>query len=428
MPGHKRNLDFLPPNLGLLDYTEIPGLDVLSAPTGILADLQQRIANVYESKNSYLLVNGSSTGIVAAICATCSINTPFVAPRNAHISMYSGLTLSGACPMYILPEITSDGLAGGIAPSAFDNMPKGAVAFVVSPTYEGFVSDISAIAKKVHERGGILIVDEAHGAHFAFDKKNFPATAIHQGADIVVNSLHKTLPALSQTAVLHVNSHRIDMSRLQFYINAIQTSSPSYMLMAVCDFMLHKLCNTPEIFTTYIEKLESIRDLLPSKNAPLCLSGRESVGEHAIYDIDLGKLLFTTYAHQDANTIAETMRSKFKIQMEMARGKHFLAMTSVADTNDGFERLKLAVTRLNADIPYVYSMYNVPSLTVPKVVLTPSEAIRHDTELMPWDEAIGRISGEIITEYPPGIVLIAPGERISAEMPIKKSSVRVLKG
>ncbi|MCL2215868.1 MAG: aminotransferase class I/II-fold pyridoxal phosphate-dependent enzyme [Defluviitaleaceae bacterium] len=437
MPGHKRNPDFLPPDLAALDFTEIPGLDVLSAPTGILRELQEYIADLYEADRSFLLVNGSSAGIVAAICTACANGAPLIAPRNAHVSMYNGLALSGARPVYILPEITADGLAGGISPEVFDNMPEGAAAFVVSPTYEGFVSDIAAIAKKVHQRGGILIVDEAHGAHFIFGKLcesdgYFPPSAISQGADIVVNSLHKTLPALSQTAVLHVNSPRVNISRLSFYINAVQTSSPSYILMAACDFMFCKLKKNPEIFKEYITRLERLRAALPGwdcqggcQNAPtaLRLSGRERIGTRAIYDIDPGKLLFTVDCALHAEEIAEIMAREFKVQMEMAKGRHILAMTSVADTDEGFERLKTAIYGLNERLfapqktfPQIIYFPFLSTFALPEMVLTPGEAIRRETRLVPREEAIGCISGEIIAEYPPGIALVAPGERIPAEI------------
>jgi len=438
MPGHKRNMNFIPKNLGQLDMTEIPGMDVLSAPTGVLADLQEKITSFYGANKSFLLVNGSSGGIIAAICATCINGTTLIAPRNAHISVYNGMVISGARPAYILPEITNDGLAGGVSSEVFNDMPIGAVVLVVSPTYEGFVSDIAAIAKKVHQRKGVLIVDEAHGAHFTFDKY-FPSTALSLGADIVINSLHKTLPALSQSAVLHVKSSSVDVSRLSFYINAVQTSSPSYILMAACDFMLRKLWSRPSIFEEYISQLIKLRKSLVEvcEDTALSLSGRERVGDSAIYDVDLGKLLFTANADCDAEEISAIMADKHKIQMEMAKGRHLLAMTSVADTHVGFERLKTAVSAICELLPMRHPEKNTkytPYLPdLPEVVLTPIEAVRRETEMIPISEAVGRISGEIITEYPPGIALIAPGERISMKLftPYLRSNapqmVRVIK-
>jgi len=456
MPGHKRNLNFFPPEMVALDITEIPEMDILSAPTGIIAEFQKKIANFYQARESFFLVNGSSAGIVAAICATCGENSPVLVPRNAHVSLYNGLVFSGAKPIYYLPEITPDGLAGGVAANTFNDIPHGAVVFVVSPTYEGFVSDISAIAKKVHERGGVLIVDEAHGAHFAFHK-SFPKTALSQGADIVINSLHKTLPAISGCAVLHVrDSSRIDVQRLRFYVNAMQTSSPSYMLMASCDFMLEKLWQAPALFDEYVTRLEETRQALTTtEGTAIKLSSRERIGQNAIFDIDEGKLLF---ALNETNTTAEEisaiMASEYKLQPEMAKGRHLLLMTSVADTAEGFSRLKTAITGLNqkfvcpcAKPPYVPA--SIP--TLPEAILTPREALKKsgtaafrqlhelqsqnheqfpslqkNSEEIPVAEAIGRISTELIAEYPPGIAIIAQGELIQSDVKIPKPTIIVL--
>ena len=420
MPGHKRNPLFMPPNLHELDLTEIPGMDVLSSPTGMIYDLQKKVANFYGADHSFLLVNGSSAGIIAAICATCSDGDTIIIPRNAHASVYNGLVLSGAFPMYIMPQVTKDGLAGGVCPSAFDDMPNGAAALVVSPTYEGFVSDIRAIAQKVHSRGGILIVDEAHGAHFAFHKR-FPVSALELGADIVIQSLHKTLPALSQTAVLHVKDGRVDINRVKFLLNAVQTSSPSYILMSVCDFILQKLWAQPKLFEIYVERLDKFRTSMPADGA-IFLQHHEG---SAIFDTDPGKLLFATQL--DANAIARIMSCKYKVQMEMAAGQHILAMTSVADTQAGFERLRRAIEGISTKAcgtPRVVSP--TKAVDIPEMVFHPRQATYMPSREIPWQESVGQISAQLIAQYPPGIVLVAPGERIPAGIPKQSETIRVI--
>jgi len=432
MPGHKRNSAFFPPNLQDLDVTEIPGMDVLSHPTGMIQELQQKIANFYGASDSFLLVNGSSAGLVAAICATCTDGSPLIVPRNANTSIYNGMALSGAAPQYIMPQITPDGLAGGISPSAFDDMPYGATALVVSPTYEGFVSDIATIAEKVHARGGILIVDEAHGAHFAFHKA-FPQSALQLGADIVVQSLHKTLPAPSQCAVLHIGkTSKADISRIKFHVNALQTSSPSYILMSVCDFMLHKLWENPKYFDEYVARLENLRAALPcaKDDAPLRLSGMERIGTNAIFDVDISKLLFTSYTAVTGEEIAEIMAKEHKVQMEMANDRHILAMTSVADRLEGFERLKIAVdaviaTRITSVPVGANCVRPNANCALPEVALTPRQALALPSQEIPWEESAGRISAQLVANYPPGIAIIAPGERIPANMPKHAEIIRV---
>jgi len=430
MPGHKRNKDFFPKEFFNFDLTEIPEMDVLSEPKSIIKKFQNKISDFYCAKESFFLTNGASAGIVASITAACNENTPVFVPRNAHVSLYNGLVFSGAKPNYFLPEITHDGLAGGVSQSVFSDMPRGAVVFIVSPTYEGFVSDISSIAEKVHERDGVLIVDEAHGAHFSFHKY-FPKSALSQGADIVINSLHKTLPAISGCAVLHVNSERVDLSRLRFYINAMQTTSPSYIMMAGCDFMLEKLWNHPELFDKYVSQLEKIRGELPctTDSGALRLCGRERVGENAIYDIDAGKLLFM----QDGKLLSEksldAMEHEYKVQFEMAKGRHLLAMTSVADTEEGFARLKDAILRFNEKFEGIAGQARNDEMVftpvLPEMVLTPREAIQNETEEIPSEEAIGRISAVLIADYPPGIALVVPGERINKQ--VSKPHIRVVK-
>ena len=428
MPGHKRNPQFVPSNLLQLDMTEIPGMDVLSSPSGMIKKFQENIAEFYGADHSFFLVNGSSAGILAAVCATCADGDILVVPRNAHTSVYNAMVLSGAVPRYVMPQITPDGLTGGIAPSAFDDMPPGAAVLVVSPTYEGFVSDISAIAKRVHSKGGVLIVDEAHGAHFPFHKK-FPASALSQGADIVIQSLHKTLSAPSQCAVLHVKNNRVDINRIKFCVNTVQTSSPSYILMSVCDFMLRKLWQQPEYFEDYFYRLEEIRTSLPGayNSAVLRLSGAERAGKNAIFDVDPGKLLFTCHTNESAEIIAEIMANEYKVQPEMAAGRHILAMTSVADTDEGFCRLKSAVDGLNDRLPVVPAENpTLPPFFIPEMVLPPRQAVNMPSREILWEDAAGQVSAQLIAQYPPGIAIIAPGERIPVGLPRRQEKINII--
>ena len=448
MPGHKRNPMFMPQGMGNLDITEIPGMDVLSRPTGIIQDLQEAIAGFYGADESYLLVNGSSAGIVAAICATCNEGTSFYAPRNGHVSMYNGIAISGASPIYIMPEITPDGLAGGIKPELLDNMKEGAAVLLVSPTYEGFVSDIKEIAARVHSRGGILIVDEAHGAHLRFSDA-FPVSALELGADIVIQSFHKTLPALGQAAVLHVKGKRVDASRLRFYLQAMQTTSPSYMLMGQLDYILSMLWKRPEIFETYVNRLNGIRRALTTNDVQaISLTGQERVGSHGIYATDPGKLLFRINIYESPGAISEMLSDQYRVQMEMAFGHHLLAMTSVADTDEGFQRLWGAIGSLNIKLEHMLDAtaegqkssdaifapgnkkcnpYDVIRFCIPEAVMPIKNAVRQETEIVEWENAHGRIAGEVVGLYPPGIALVAPGERIPQGLPQLAQKVRAIK-
>ncbi|MCL2204657.1 MAG: hypothetical protein FWB88_12045 [Defluviitaleaceae bacterium] len=421
MPGHKRNPRFMPPALPELDVTEIPTMDVLHEPQGILRHWHDSLAAFFGADESFFLVNGSSAGIVAAICATRTDGEPLYAARNGHAALYNGMALSGAVPVYFSPEMRPDGLAEGVPPARFDEMPAGGVAFLVSPTYEGFVSDITEISRRVHSRGGILIVDEAHGAHFPFHGA-FPPPALSQGADVVVNSLHKTLPVLGQCALLHVKGPRVDRERLRFALNAVQTTSPSYMLMAQASYALQMLWDNPGLFADYVAQLMAFRGEMRAARGALRLLPSD----------DPGKLLFYAEGVPGiAEEIGEVLAREYKIQVEMARGRHILAMTSVADTAEGFARLGLAVRGLKDRViparpPEATPFANLgTALPLPEVVLSPREAMQRPTEILPLEDAAGRICAELIAPCPPGIALIAPGERVPGGLKIPKTYIRV---
>ena len=428
MPGHKRNPMFFPPGMADLDLTEIPGMDILRAPTGIIRDLQETIAEFYGADESFLLVNGSTAGITAAICAVCGEGGKIYAARNGHVSMFSGMALAGAVPTYIIPETTPDGLAGGINPEALDDMEAGAAVFVVSPTYEGFVSDIKSIADKVHSKGGVLIVDEAHGAHFRFHSA-FPESALNLGVDIVVQSFHKTLPALGQLAVLHVKGSRVDLPRLKFFLQAMQTTSPSYMLMGQLAYALDMLWKRPELFDIYVNRLDALRKALTADEAQaIRLSGIERIGQHGIYDMDQGKLLFSLSFDDFGKGLSEALADEYHLQLEMATQRHLLAMTSVADTDEGMQRLWAAIGSLNVRYEGCkYESHRPHVYTTPEQILSPRQAIYKETETVPWENAAGRIAGEIIAAYPPGIAIAAPGERIPHGLPKLAPTIQVLK-
>ena len=451
LPGHKRNPRFFLPELQKYDLTEIPGMDVLSEPTGILHTMQEKLADFYHVRQSFFLVNGASAGVVAAICATCGEGDALFAARNGHASMYNAMALSGAVPRYFYPQQRPDGLAGGVDPAVFDDMPQGAVAFVTSPTYEGFVSDIAAIARRVHARGGLLIVDEAHGAHFAFHEA-FPQSATVCGADIVVQSLHKTLPVPGQCAVLHVCSDRVDTARLRFWLNAVQTTSPSYMLMAAADYALQILWDNPSLFDEYLTRLA--RFAVP-----------DLAGAHGIFAVDPSKRLYRhpgtgqdianakmpIHAISDGNTLEEILAREYKLQAEMTRGQYVLLMTSVADTDEGFARLSRAVKELGLQPPAAIpddtacnlrrafdasnaasalsppaSTPALPPIPLPEIALSPRAAMQKPSQIIPTAQSTGRIAAELIAPCPPGIALIAPGERIHPNLSIPRENIRVL--
>jgi arginine/lysine/ornithine decarboxylase len=379
-------------------------MDNLHAPEGVIKELQEKISSIYGSDESYMLVNGSSSGITAAICATCNENTVLYADRSCHQSVFHGMVLSGVKPEYRCME-------------------QADVVIVTSPSYEGKVIDIRALAEQAHARSGVLIVDEAHGAHFPFHI-DFPEPAIRQNADIVINSFHKTLPAFNQTAALHVKGSRVDRDKLRFYLRVMQTSSPSYIFMAATDFMLDKITGEPEHFLRYADDLTRLRNALPNfkEKLPVTLFSRQ--------DYEISKLYFMLSTNIDGKLIDRMLADEYGVQLEMSTESTLLAVTSVADTREGFEQLERAVTSLNQKLPFVEETYvRAFVYETPEIVLTPAQALNREAETVLVKEAGGRIAAEFVTEYPPGIPLLVPGERIGQEMitRLKRDRIKVVK-
>jgi len=425
MPGHKRRKKFLPRKLLSYDLTELPDMDVLTGPTGIIRKFHEKTAKIYHADESRFVINGTSGGLISAICAVCKENQPIMIPRNAHASVYHALVLSGAHPLYYSPEITRNGLFGGVLPETFANMPFGTPVVVTSPTYEGFVSDIDEISKIVHERGGMLIVDEAHGAHFAFHDF-FPKSAVESGADIVVNSLHKTLPALSQCSVLHIKGSRVDIGRVDYFLSAMQTTSPSYIFMAATDFMLDKLYSEPQHFEKYIRRLKKIRVKLQEISDSMMRLVNWDRGQFGIHDTDAGKLLFSCPSFADTAELSKILRNKYKIEPEYALGNLILFMTSVADTKRGFNMLLNAVEGINSDLCCLHeNLFKTSKYKLPDMQKTPREAMFCETETVEWDKAVGRIAAELIAPCPPGTAILVPGEKIPPDLKKVKEYIRV---
>ena len=240
MPGHKRaSLDF--PNPYQIDITEIDGFDNLHHPEGVLKDAMERASGIYKSDKSWFLVNGSSCGILSAVCGLTKPGGTILMSRNCHKSVYHGVFQNQLHAQYLYPQYLPEfGIQGGILPEDVENSLKSGsdiqAVLIVSPTYEGMVSDIEEIAKIVHKYGIPLIVDEAHGAHFPFAYQGgFPVSALDLGADVVIQSLHKTLPSFTQTGILHWKRGYSDCEKIERYLQIYQSSSPSYLFMAGID-------------------------------------------------------------------------------------------------------------------------------------------------------------------------------------------------
>lgn len=418
MPGHKMGAGIEIEDVFSLDITEIDGFDNLHSAEGVIKEAQSLCAKTFGAKESFFLINGSSCGVTGSILALCSEKT-VIAARNCHKSTFDGFILSGAKPVYIMPEIV-DGynVFGAVSllevEKACRENPEAAAVIIVSPTYEGVVSDIKAISKVVHMFNMVLIVDEAHGAHFNFNSY-FPQSAVGLGADIVIQSLHKTLPSPTQTALLHVCSHRINTEKLKKCLAMVQSSSPSYLFMGIMDKCRAYLDNEgKKDFEEYSVKVKELRKSLGSlKN--LKLMGEEIIGKNNVYDYDKGKIVLFSKGI-DCMKIGEVLREKSKIELEMSCPTHFIAMTSVCDTKEGFERFVQAVIEIDNEISGYKKEEVLFIYPKPQTAFSPREAFNRETEQIKTITAKERVCGEFVIPYPPGIPLVSPGEIISEEV------------
>ncbi|MGN1205532.1 MAG: aminotransferase class I/II-fold pyridoxal phosphate-dependent enzyme [Eubacterium sp.] len=420
MPGHKRNPVCVMPNPYCLDVTEVPGVDDLHHPEEIIRDLMEDLVDWYDSKRTFLLVNGSTSGILSAITACCHAGDEILVARNCHKSVYNAIKLLGLKPVYIYPQHLEGamgelGIAGQIEVSEIRRRlhehPDVKCAMITSPTYEGIISDIAAIAQVLHEKDIPLIVDEAHGAHFNWIP-SFPETAVRQGADLVIESLHKTLPALTQTAVLHQKGDRIDEERLLWALQTYQSSSPSYILMASIarcyDYIQNEETFSAECFVknldefyeqiSHLQKLEVLR--------------RENMDPSKI-------VISTARTNLTGQQLEEILLDRYHIQLEMSCGNYALGMATICDTKENLVRFASALCDLDRSL--TYAQIGAKRTFTYKVKPPQCRLFSYEVEHLPQEdillsEAKGHIAAKDIYLYPPGIPFAVAGEVFSGEM------------
>ena len=459
MPGHKRREipDGIPggfPDPYGIDITEIDGFDNLHHAEGILKDAMDEAAAIYGADRSWYLVNGSTCGILSAVFATTENGGKILTARNCHKAVYHAIYLNRLEAEYLYPEeITEFGINGGIrAEDVRKALEKDAMrcagnsgdvrgkntkiqaVLITSPTYEGVVSDIRAIADAAHEYGIPLIVDEAHGAHLEYADQchSFPKSALEYGADIVIQSLHKTLPCFTQTAILHVKGKLVDQDRISRYLSMFQTSSPSYLFMAGMERCIRYMDGDGRNgMVRYEERLEHFMERMEGLQV-LEVLDREICGKYrTVAGWDPSKIVVSTMRAEDfhGEELAETLRRKYHLEMEMTAPEYVIAMTSLMDTEEGFERLGTALLEIDGALRHCVEpeqqkekgeskekeRCETPEVTESKVLhpvrrMLICEAMDADTERTAFQDTVGKVSAEFVYLYPPGIPIIAPGE------------------
>jgi arginine/lysine/ornithine decarboxylase len=355
MPGHKRVYGCLPTDLPYnLDITEIDGFDDLREPRGLLKETADLAAKLYGSKKAFLLINGSTAGILSAIGAQSRRGDKILIARNNHWSIDNAVELFGLQPIYIEPNFDDKtGIPLSVSPdsvkSRFEENPDIKLVVITSPSYEGVISNISEIAKISHNHNATLIVDQAHGAHLGFSPK-FSGSAINAGADVVVMSLHKTLPALTQCSLLHACSKRANLEELQRLLSIFQTSSPSYVLMASIDCCLRLLeTDSNRLFTEYEQNIENFqRQIKLLENFDLLWHSENAIPA-GVFAYDLSKIVISTKNTAISGVeLMVILRNDFKIELEKSCEHYAIAMTSIYNSSEGFSRLAAALNQIKA--------------------------------------------------------------------------------
>lgn len=438
MPGHKRNHRAgVMSKIYKLDITEIDGFDNLHQAEGIIKQAQERAAKLYGSEETFFLVNGSTCGVLAAISSVTDRQDTVLIARNCHKSVYHAAYLKELNLRYIFPkQITEYEISDAVSPeevkTALERYPECRAVVITSPTYEGIVSDVESISRVVHEKGKILIVDEAHGAHFGLAKE-MPENSVKKGADLVIHSLHKTLPSMTQTALLHVNGNLIDRVKLRRYLSIYQSSSPSYVLMAsmdACISYLHenvessfeKLKNFHKKFLNCMEKCRHIR------------IGKEENLRKKGYNFsawDICKIVISVKGTSvNGQELYDMLLNEFHLQMEMAADSYVLAIMTIADGEEGWKRLADALLQIDGriedrikdsikdrtrDVNIITDETSQTGISYqPTVKMTIAQALGHISKEIKLEQAEGEISGGFINLYPPGIPIIVPGEVIDS--------------
>ncbi|MCM1136863.1 MAG: aminotransferase class I/II-fold pyridoxal phosphate-dependent enzyme [Clostridium sp.] len=452
MPGHKRSSQSGPlAGVYKYDITEIDGFDNLHQPSAVIKDIQEYAAKLYHSEETYFLVNGSTAGILSAVSAVAERGKKLIISRNCHKAVYHAAFLNRMELYYVYPEqVQGYHIAGPVAENSLRKVIEGilkkessgeeaareliAGIVITSPTYEGITSDVRKITDLAHEYGIPLIVDQAHGAHFGMHP-DYPQSAVEEGADIVIHSVHKTLPAPTQTALIHRNGKWTDGEALRKYLRIYQSSSPSYLLMAGIDEAMHlaaeegyqRLSRLLFMRNSFLKKIEKCRYI---RVCPLT---------------EPGKLVISvTDFMMTGQELYDILRERYHLQMEMASGNCVVAILTMMDEEAGFDRLSGALVEIDGELgaikkeadkklkvgqeaqlsfkskeegetsfgkSFLYGLDLKPS-----AALNLWEAYRMACEEVELEEAEGKISAEFVNLYPPGIPLLAPGEIISRKI------------
>ena len=427
VPGHKRGkgnpelTKFLGEKCLTVDVNSMKPLDNLCHPVSVIKEAEELAARAFGAQHAFFMVNGTTSAVQSMIMSVCKRGDKMIMPRNVHRSAINALIISGAVPVYVNPSINKQlgiplGMSVADVKKAIEQNPDAKAVLVNNPTYYGICSDLRTITKLAHQHGMKVLVDEAHGTHFYFGE-NLPVSAMAAGADMAAVSMHKTGGSLTQSSFLLSNHPDLHQGYIRQIINLTQTTSGSYLLLSSLDLSRRNLAlHGKEIFARVKELAQYAREEINKLGGFYAFSS-ELIDGDAIFDFDTTKLSVHTRDIGLAGIeVYDLLRDEYDIQIEFGDIGNILAIISVGDNMFVMERLISAM----AEIKRIYQkdkagMYDHEYIN-PEVVMTPQEAFYAAKRAMPIEQSAGQICSEFVMCYPPGIPILAPGERITQEI------------
>ena len=426
VPGHKHGKGnpeltaFLGEKCVGVDVNSMKPLDNLCHPISVIHDAELLAADAFGAKHAFLMVGGTTSSVQSMVLSCCKHGDKIILPRNVHRSVINSLVLCGAIPVYVNPDVDrrlgiSLGMSRDKVKTAIEENPDAVAVLVNNPTYYGICSDLRAIVKMAHEAGMLCLADEAHGTHFYFGE-NMPVSAMRAGADMAAVSMHKSGGSLTQSSLLLIGEN-VSERHVRQIINLTQTTSGSYLLMSSLDISRRNLAlRGKEVFRKVVEMAEYAREEINAVGGYYAY-GRELINGDSIFDFDPTKLSVHTRDIGLAGIeVYDILRDEYDIQIEFGDIGNILAYLSIGDRMQELERLVSALAeikrRYRKDPDGLLSQEYID----PEVVCSPQEAFYSQKKSVPIKESVGQVCSEFVMCYPPGIPILAPGERITSNI------------
>lgn len=426
VPGHKQGkgnpelTEFLGKQCVSVDVNSMKSLDNLCHPISVIKEAEELAAEAFHAAHSFFMVGGTTSAVQAMIMSVCSPGDKIIMPRNVHRSAINTLILCGAIPVYVNPQVDKRlgiplGMSVADIEKAIIENPDAKAVFVNNPTYYGICSDVKGIAELAHRYGMKLLADEAHGTHFYFGD-NMPISAMDAGADMAAVSMHKSGGSLTQSSIL-LCAKSMPEGYVHTVVNLTQTTSASYLLLSSLDISRRNLATDGKRIFAKVQQLADYAREEISKIGGYYAYSRELINGDSIFDFDQTKLsIYTRDIGLAGIEVYDMLRDDYGIQIEFGDLGNILAYISVGDNYFAIERLVAALSEIKRECSKDKAGMFDHEYINPLVKYSPQEAFYAEKETIPISESAGRISGEFVMCYPPGIPIIAPGELITPEI------------